>query len=56
MSIGIFPNDPNNPYEPSKKNQPQKAPFPSIDEPTPNRSEDQDEDLGFDEGILNAKK
>jgi hypothetical protein len=54
MSLGIFPQ---NPYdEPNKKNQPQKSPsqFPSIDEPTPGRNEDNDDDMGFDEGILNA--
>lgn len=52
MSNGNFPQHPYDPFDP-KKNQPQKSPAsPSIDEPTPNQSES-DDDYGFDEGILN---
>lgn len=50
MSIANFPQEP---FEPNKKNQPQKAP--SIDEPTPNQSDQDEEDIGIDEGILNAR-
>lgn len=51
MSLGNFPQDP---YEPLKKNQPQKSP--SIDEPSPSQKDIDDENIGLDEGVLNLKK
>ncbi len=49
MSLGNFPQDP---YEPVKKQRPPKAP--SIDEPSPSQKDNDEDDTGWDEGILSV--